>query len=57
MRSRGIWANALFAQIIQPFVPFSKLIREMPLKYELIKLKKKKKKNCMELEFMELEFH
>ena len=38
------WANALFVQKNQRFVPFSKLIREMPLKYELIKLKKKKKK-------------
>ena len=37
------WANALLVQKNQRFAPFSKLIREMPHKYELIKLKKKKK--------------
>jgi len=30
------WANALFSQTKQGFAPFSKLIKEMPLFYNLI---------------------
>ena len=55
----GKCANALFAQIISHFVPFSKLNRGMSLFCNLIfgqssynKLKIKKKKNCWNLSSM-----